>query len=32
MPFHAGGVDFRFHFGLGEWRERQFGKPIHRFE
>jgi hypothetical protein len=25
-------MDFCFHFGLGEWRERQCGKPIRRFE
>jgi hypothetical protein len=25
-------VDFCFHFGLGEWGERQGRKPISRFE
>jgi hypothetical protein len=25
-------VDFRFHFGLGKWGERQGGKPVRRFE
>jgi hypothetical protein len=32
MPFRTRGLDFCFHFGLGEWRERQGGKLIRRFE
>ncbi len=31
-PFRTRGVDFCFHFGLGEWGERQGRKLISRFE
>jgi hypothetical protein len=31
-PFHTRSADFRCHFGLSEWVERQGGKSIRCFE